>query len=380
MTLQWLSAQGNRLVNEVGQAVVLRGVNIDRFNPLISATFPDAGSGNYEAIAAPVLFNLWRANSLTIPIASGPVNRGDLDRPEYIPGTGPVPTTPGFFYLQVLDRIVAAATAAGMYVNLAYRFPEPDDAQPDFPDLAAQQAMAALAQRYRANPGVLYSLQVEPGNDASKIPWSEMFRNPNVAPVAFLKPLFEAMIDAIRAVHPQSLIFVPGNQFGRFVWYQLSDPIIRPNLVFKSHTYDTVADIQGPFYKLAELAAQYPVFIGEFGPRLDEVTLAELAPLLDWFESIGAVGWHAWQFLSVGPPTLLASYNLGAGTFTPSQYGVVVQSYLQALAGGPLPLPDPLGPPEGTLTLTGKLVLGGAVVATIAGVLRIIMTQGGPRR
>jgi hypothetical protein len=288
--MQWLSTQGNRIVDEQGQTVVLRGANVESREWNWGGTHVPF----YERRALPLLTGApgagWGANLVLLAVASGPIVRNDPD------------------YLSVLDELVALSRANGAYTLLVYRYDEPNADLVPQPDPNAAQAMATLAQRYVNEPAVLYGLQVE----ALDTPWTT------------LKPLYIQMIDAIRAVHPRSLVFVPGTQWSRFIYWALDDGINRPNLVWKTHPYDSWGAIQAS-YRLDQVSAQFPVLLGEFGPG-DFMNQADVDNLLDYAESRG-ISWCAWLFQSVGCPCLFSSVS---PSFVENTYGASIKTRLQA--------------------------------------------------
>jgi hypothetical protein len=300
----WLHVEGNKIKDESGKVVILRGANLEG-----REWDCDGRCIDYEKKAIPVLTGApptgWGANVILIAVASGPINRGD------------------HLYLGALDQITDLAKQNNAYTLMAYRYAEPNIFQPTMPDQAAEDALAKLAERYKNEPAVLYGLQVEP-HDVS---WSA------------LKPRFTSMVDAIRANNPRALIFVPGTDWSRYVYHALSDPIPRDNLVYKSHTYDSLSNIFNN-YRLEEVAEKYSVIIGEFG--WDEWSLISsvenVAQLLDYVEDIG-IGWIAWLFQSHGCPCLLKSTS----TFEPTQYGAEIKSRLQASVSTPPLTPKPTG-------------------------------------
>lgn len=302
-SVQWLHVEGNKLVNESGSTVVLRGVNIEnrewiwRSNPNIDYE----RRAVVEATEAPP--DGWGANVILLAVASGPVNRRESR------------------YLSALDEIIALAKARGAYTILSYRYGEPNSSQPSMPDQAAQDAMAALAARYANEPAVIYSLQVEP-HDVS---WSQ------------LKPRFISMTDAIRKQNPRALVAIPGTQWGRYVHWALTDPIPRDNLIYKSHVYDSWATVRSQ-YRLDALAARYPVVLGEFGAG-GQMDLGEVIELLDFAEDQG-ISWVAWLFHQKGCPCLLSNTS----TFATTSYGAEIKKRLQETAARP---PSPPADPPG---------------------------------
>ena len=288
----WLRTDVNRIVDESGQPVRLHGVNLENREWL----WPYGPSIAYELEAIPLLTapppDGWGANLIVLAIASSPVNRGDE------------------LYLGQLDTLVGAARERGAYTLLVYRYPTPNGVQPPMPDQAAEDAMALLAHRYANESSVLYGLQVEPSN----VTWEQ------------LRPRFTTMVDAIRAGNPNSLIVVPGTDHSRYIWHVLNDPVPRENLIYKTHFYDAASLLETDF-RLPQVAARYPVLIGEFGAGVQS-SLEDVRALLDLADKLG-ISWAAWLFNDQACPCLLASR---AG-FVLTPYGEAVRARLQALAG-----------------------------------------------
>ncbi|MBI1971348.1 MAG: cellulase family glycosylhydrolase [Candidatus Wildermuthbacteria bacterium] len=305
--LQWLHTEGNRIVNESNETVILRGVNLERREYI----YKSSPGINYETKAIPIVAgnppNGWGANFILIAFASGPVNRGDQQ------------------YLGFLDEIVQKAKENGAYTLLAYRYKEPNGDQPAMPDQDAQDALATLALRYKSEPAVLYGLQVEP----SRVSWAE------------LKPRFISMIDAIRANNSRALIAVPGTQWSRYVHHQVENPIDRENLIFKSHPYDSWDTIQKEYRFDEMLNAGYPLLLGEFGAG-SQMSLGNVENLLEYANTKG-ISWAAWMFSDEACPCLLADRT----TFEPTPYGALIKTFLTPISPPVIPpSPPPLIPPR----------------------------------
>ena len=283
---------------------MLRGANVENWQWL----WPDAEDKGqvieFERAAIPVLTGEpgqgWGANLIHLDFSSGPVNRGDEE------------------YLAVLDELVSLAKANGAYTLLSWRFSEPNN-EPSAPDDAAEEALARLAERYKGEPAAIYAV----GSEPRSITWSE------------LKPRFTSMIDAIREVNPRALIAVPGTEWGRYVYHNLTDPIPRDNLVFVLSAFDSWDTIQFgdgylPPYQLAEVAAVHPVILGGFGPITGVATLDDLRSLLDFAEARG-ISWTGWLFNDKGCPCMLEK---PWQDFEPTEYGEEIRSRLLAQATG----------------------------------------------
>ncbi len=307
-SLPWLHVEGNKIVNESGDIVVLRGVNIENREWI----WGSSQSIDFERRAIPIATRSpadgdgWGANVILIAVASGPINRNNQA------------------YLAALDEIVSIAKAEGAYTLMVYRYGEPNSQQAHFPDQAAEDAMAALAARYANEPAVLYGLQVEPSQPGSIYE--------NLSQQAFwdqvLKPRFDTMVAAIHSNNPNALITVPGTQWSRKIHWALTNPVVGENLVYKTHPYDTWNSIQSS-YRLDEVAAIYPVMLGEFGPGAF-MSMSDVNSLLDFAEQHG-MSWVAWLFHQNGCPCLVSE----ATNFTPSSpYGEEIKARLQEARTG----------------------------------------------
>jgi hypothetical protein len=274
--------EGNRIVNESGGTVILRGVNVENREWYWHKTQSIA----FEERAIPEVTEGWGANLIVLAVASGPINRGEPS------------------YLKALDQMVALAKERNAYTLLVYRYDEPDREQPKMPDMAAERAMGVLAERYADEPAVLYGLQVEP-----RVSWST------------LKPRFTTMVAWIHKNNPKAVIAVPGTNWGRYVHHALTDPIPGENLIYKSHVYDGWDAISSN-YKLPELAQKYPVIVGEFGAG-SQSSYNDVSRLLSMMEDNG-ISWAAWMFNDIACPCLLSD----AGSFRPSEYGRLVKEFL----------------------------------------------------
>ena len=307
--IPWLKTQGNQLVTDPGgQAVTLRGANILRSEWVLNMS--------WERLAIPYLSQNWRGNVVLRGFAADPVNNNDPS------------------YLALLDEERQLAEQNRMYIIYAFRSYEINGDQPEYPDSRATQALVKLAQRYYAKSNVMYALAVEPHN----VSWET------------LRPLYEEMVDAIRAASSpyRPIIMASGTQWSRYVGWAIEDPVNRENVVYKSHPYDASSEFQSEFIEAYD--AGLPIFIGEFGMG-STMTLQDVQELLSITRGRN-IGWAAWLFDWQGPPVLLAD-----SAFTPTQpYGTTVRD--EMLTTPPLPAVNttptrtPISSPSSTRTAT----------------------------
>ncbi len=291
-SVQWLRTQGNKIINEAGQAVMLRGVNIENREWNWSSGRSADENISYERRAVPKATGSpsvdgWGANVILIAIASGPINRNETN------------------YLEAIDKIVQLAKDNSAYTLVVYRYGEPNAHQARMPDQAAEDALSKLAARYRNEPAVLYGLQVEPDN----VSWRE------------IKPRLTTMIDAIHRQNDKALIAIPvisNTGWSNNLERALADPINRPNLVWKVHLYDSWPSIQSRVNFQKVLDAGYPMLIGEFGDH------SGWQNMIDYAEEKG-ISWIGWLFHEKGCPCMLSN----AASFTPNSYGQEIKTRLQ---------------------------------------------------
>ena len=309
----WLRVEGNRIVDESGTPIMLRGANIENWQWIWAETEDKTSVIEFERRAIPELTGSppdgWGANIIHLDVAAKPIIDED---PEY---------------LGALDEMVSLAKSNGAYTLLSMRFLDLMD-EPSSPNQVSEGGVARLAARYRDEPAVIYVVGSEPRD----ITWEE------------LKPRLTSMVDAIRVFNPRALIAVPGTEWSRYVYRNLTDPIERDNIMLHVSAFDTWDIIQfggGGYllpYRLDEVAAVYPVILGGFGLRSSPVPgqqfwmteIGDLRSLLDFAEERG-ISWTGWVFNSAGCPCMLSD----AETFDTTPYGEEIRARLMAASSGP---------------------------------------------
>ncbi|MCL4783574.1 MAG: cellulase family glycosylhydrolase [Bryobacterales bacterium] len=206
-------------------------------------------------------------------------------------------------YLSALDEVIGWAVEGGAYTLLDLQWLDADNPRggprqfvAPLPDTGSIAVWNRLAMRYRGCPCVLYDIFNEPHDrlpgdpfplrhpdgSAYLLPWRRKVYARNWRPWAL------KLIDTIRQVHPLSLIFVSGINWG----YDLRGvKLDRANLVYSSHAYpDKRPEWETAFGRIAETV---PVFIGEFGG--EEKDLAWGRELMAYLDEKG-FGWAAWSW------------------------------------------------------------------------------------
>lgn len=200
-------------------------------------------------------------------------------------------------YRQELDRAIQHAEHCGAYTLLDLHWMNDeipyggDNFVPPLPNAESVEVWRMLARRYRGHPSVLFDLFNEPHDPLVDDPYplvaadGTVLRGDRVG-VEEWRPWALALIDAIREVHPESLIFVSGVDWG----YDLRGMgMERENVVYSTHVYgERGEDWHGAFGRLAATA---PVFAGEWGGT--DVEWGRR--LADYMDGLG-MGWTAWSW------------------------------------------------------------------------------------
>ncbi len=267
--LPWLSTKGNRILDESGATVRLRGVNLSGLE--YSKTGDRQDASTFDRLAT------MGANFVRVPINQD----WALSDPAY---------------LERLDEIVRKANDRGIYVMFDMHWY--DGHQQAIPDSETVRMWRQVAHRFGEQPGVIFDLHNEP----QFVGWGDY------------APWAEACIAAIRSVHPRSLVVVEGTQFGINLSGVLRRPIKADNIVYQAHVYGPT--LAGPFpgpklwdHLFGAVAQKYPVLVGEWGGEPNEVQYGR--ELLAYMDRKG-LSWSAWNW---GASTPRLMEETGLSTF-----------------------------------------------------------------
>ena len=302
-----LTVSGNRIIEaSSGRPVTLRGVNrsgLEYCSPDGDGSLAKAGITETEIDH---IVNGWRANVIRLPLNQA----WALERPEP--------------YLAAVDWVIDTAAQRGAYVLIDLHWLDATTVRgvdhlrrpnfvPPLPDAGSLLFWQMLAGRYRDQPAVLFDVFNEPHDP---LPGDDLVAGPVTA--ERWQSHARTLIEAIRAEHPDALIFVPGIDWG----YDLrGSPIPGMNgVVYSTHVYRNKGiDWDAAFGNLANYA---PVFAGEFGGAGDDVEWGER--LIDYLEA-RSIGWAAWSW-SDWPHLILKETG---PRFLPTRFGAMVQSRMR---------------------------------------------------
>lgn len=274
--LSWLSTKGARIVDENGKNVILRGVNV--------ADLGWGGDEGWLPSSISVAVRSWKANVIRVRIYE---ERFFADPAKYLN--------------RLESQVVAPARREGVYVIL---HPFLKDRVP-LPTRRTGEMWRLIAQKYKDDPVVLYDPLDEPHDvDFNRI-WTA----------------YQGLIEEIRAIHPKSLIFVSGLDWGREINSYVERALPYPNIVYRTNPYNEPDAFESKF---GQAVGKLPVFIGEFGADGYPSMSREAVKTLLSYAVKHDLGWAAWTFHSTGCPCLLAnSKNLA-----PTPYGEIVRDAL----------------------------------------------------
>lgn len=274
--LPWLKTEGRFLVNEKGEKVILRGVNLASV---------DWGYESWHPEAIDYLAKNWQVN----------VIRTRIIQEEYEKDQ----TT---FFQKLEEEFLIPARRNGLYVIL---HPRVRNSLTDLPDNQTTAMWRAVAEKYKDDPNILFDLLAEPHNTSQSA----------------VINAYKQLISEVRSIRPQSLILVTGLSWGREINSYLENPLPFENIVYRSNPYNTPKMFKSLF---GEIDKVYPVFFGEFGAEgFPPMSKEDVEALINYAKN-NEIGWTAWNFHSLGCPCLLKNYK----TFEPTEYGLIVKNAL----------------------------------------------------
>ncbi len=274
-SLPWLATKGRFIIDEKGQPVILRGVNLCCLS---------WGEETWFGKAIEEVAGNWKAN----------VIRTRIYQDDYF-------KDPKGFFGQLEKMIINPAKKSKVYVILNPWIGKNES----LPNEQTYRMWQEIARHYQDESAVIYDVLAEPHDVSRSAVWQAN----------------QKLIETIRAVNPKSLIMVTGIGWGREINSYLDNPLPYENIVYRTNPYNKAGEFEGIFGKIARF---YPVFLGEFGadgyPPMSQESVQALLSLADRF----SLRWTAWNFHNRGCPCLLTDST----NFIPSDYGQLVKNAL----------------------------------------------------
>jgi endoglucanase len=320
-----LRASRNRIVNATtSELVTLRGVNrsgLEYAEPGEDGFLPAAGISRDEI---GVIVDEWGANIIRLPFNQDWALNG---RGNFTPED----------YRQALDNVISWAAELGAYTLLDLQWL---DADRDFghnfdgsvnrvaplPNAASIELWKALAERYREEPAVLFDLFNEPHSpledDANPITFVDADGSLVTADTRAITAQdwnrwAARLTEEIRKIHPSSLLFVSGVDWG-FDFTEIRLDV--PNLVYSAHVYPNRKRVEWS-HRFGFVCVDRPLFIGEWGGGADDL---HWGSLLATYISRFACGWTAWSWSDF--PRLVSDAQ--SNEYQPTEFGSLVRSEL----------------------------------------------------
>lgn len=247
-----LQVKGTQLVNEHGDAFVLRGASFGwhiwwpRFY-------------NQQTVAW--LASDWKCNVVRAAIGVGPDN-SYLQNPD--------------FAIEKLTNVIEGAIKEGIYVIVDFH-------SHDIHSNEAKAFFTHVAKKYGKHPNIIYEIFNEPDNES----WEEV------------KAYSEDLIKTIRAIDPNNIILVGSPHWCQDIHLVAEDPILgQSNIMYTMHFYAGTHKKWLRDRTDAAIAKGIPVFVSECagmeasgdGP----IDHAEWKAYLDWMEQ-RKLSWIVWS-------------------------------------------------------------------------------------
>jgi endoglucanase len=266
-----LAVDGNRLVDQNGKPVQLRGMSF-----FWSMAGGGEGCGFYNADVVKTLAEDWKVS--VVRAAMGVDENWGTTSQGYLAGNKACGTTND----ALVDTVVNAAIANGIYVII--------DWHSHTAHTKAAQATTffeEMARKYKGVPNVLYEIYNEPTTSGAAF-WANS-----------VKPYAQTVVSAIRAIDPQNVIIVGTPLYCQDVHLATANPLEGANIVYTLHFYSaTHKDTLRMRADTALNKNNKALFVSEFGvsnaqanPPLDT---AEATKWLDFLDS-NKVSWVNWS-------------------------------------------------------------------------------------
>ena len=304
--LPWLHVDANRIKDENGDVVILRGVD-----------FPDLGElQTQEAGINAMIDRVTKSDDAQGGCSAGWATR--VLRLAVSPADGMAKTpiqyaTGGTYYDMILRPTVDYARQKGLYVIIDWHYIDDTTMHED----TTTAFWTDIAPRFANDSNVLFELYNEPINGGS---W------PSV------KTDMQTWYDIVRAAAPNNLILVGTPNWSQLVGTAAASPIAGKNVVYVAHMYPEHWASPSLRAQITQAVALVPVIVTEWGfqdaPKssvLNGTITTYGAPFKQFLQQNG-VSWTAWCASRSWQPTMFNSdFTLTTGD---GQMGTFVKDWL----------------------------------------------------
>jgi hypothetical protein len=288
-----LHVEGNEIKDPNGNTVILRGV------AMIDLGATEVWEGGIKAM-------IDRLTNQDDPQGDSPGWGTKVVRlmvgPKDGPSQTPIQYEPGGdYYEKILRPAVDYARFKGLYSIIDWHYIDTTSLHID----TTNEFWADMAPRFAGDTNVLFELFNEPidgGNWAS------------------VKYAMQPWFDTVRAGAPDNLVLIGTANWCQFVGDATEYPIDGTNVVYVAHMYPQHWDQPILRQQIATAAAQFPVFMTEWGFRenpedeLTNGTISSYGEPIKAFIEEQRLSWTAWAASAAwGPPMFEADYTLRVG-------------------------------------------------------------------
>ena len=255
----WLSVKNEKIVNEKGKQVILRGVNTHHL-----FLYQDIYS--YENLKT--LKETWGVNVFRIALFTNPKEEG------YVKNK---------YLKKNVMEIVENCIKLDMYVIIDWHVLH--DNNPQTYEKEAIKFFNEMSKKYANVPNVLYEICNEP--NGKKVTWEKV-----------IKPYAEKLIKTIRKNSPKSIIIVGTEDFSKNIIPVIKNPLNKENILYAIHTYmGEESKITNNTIKLA-IENKIPIFVTECaatnGSGDGYLYIKPFKKWIDYLEE-NKISWVAWQ-------------------------------------------------------------------------------------
>lgn len=292
----WLTVQGNKILNSLGQTVQLKGVSIADPEQLNLKPWerPNVTARGIASLAT----DTYKAKVVRLPILPGNAA---------YPNEGFFSTTNGwdkYFNTHILP-VVTDLTSKGIYVIIDLHYVS------DYSNLYTQveSFWKYMAPKFATNPYVMYEIFNEP---ILPDDWGT-FKNTIAQPITTL----------IRSYAPNNIILVGGPYWSSHIAGAATDPVTSNNIVYVAHVYSNQASVTLWESRYGAVADKFPLFISEWGFETGGTEGGDIIwgqAFQTWMQNRG-LSWTAWCFDTIWGPRMfnpdwtLKTGNGGMGEF-----------------------------------------------------------------
>lgn len=316
-------ASGNRLMDDAGQPLRLRGVNHSGTEyACIQGWGMFDGPVDQAAVAA---IGTWKANVVRVP----------LNESCWLGINGVKAEYAGANYQQAIAGYVSRLRQAGMAVIVELHWTgagtTPQTGQQPMPDRAnTPEFWRQVATAYKGDRAVVFDLFNEPFPDSNRDTpeaWRCWREGGTCAGMSYVAAGMQELVDAVRGTGATNLILVGGVQYSNSLTGWLANRPTDPqnNLAAAWHVYDNNACNSKTCWDsyAAPIAERVPLILGELGDNTRGT--AFISSLMDWMDARDG-SYLAWVWNVWGTPLDLISNYDG----TPTPYGQTFKARLSS--------------------------------------------------